>query len=67
MPLRVGDIVKYSRPQPGESDIRFILRELNGDRVLVELICDWRIKPLETVAIDEVCLAEERPATRSPP
>jgi len=36
MPLRVGDILKYSHPQPGESDIRCILRELNGDRVLVE-------------------------------
>lgn len=59
MDMRVGDIVKYSKPQPTERDLRFILRELNGDRVLIELISDYRIKPLETVAIDEICLAEE--------
>lgn len=57
--MKVGDVVKYSKPQPGEDDIRFILRELNGDRVLIELICDYRIKPLETVAIDEVRLADQ--------
>lgn len=57
--MRVGDVVKYRNPQPGEHDIRFILRELNGDRVLLELICNYRIKPLETVAIEEVCPADE--------
>lgn len=59
MPLKVGDIVKYSNPAQDERDIRFILRELNGDRVLIELICDYRMKPLETVEIHEVCLADE--------
>lgn len=50
--------MKYRTPLPGEGDIRFILRELNGNRVLIELICDYRIKPLETVALEEVSLAE---------
>ena len=45
--MKLNDIVKYSTPQKGEEGIRFILREINGDRVLVELICDWNIKPVE--------------------
>lgn len=57
--MKVGDLVKYKNPRPGEEDIRFVLRELNGDRVLIEFVCDYRIKPLETVAIDEVCPADD--------
>ena len=57
--MKTNDIVKYSKPQKGEADIRFVLRELNGDRVLIELICDWAIKPTEVVAISEVCEANE--------
>ena len=57
--MKPNDIVKYSKPQKGEEDIRFILREVNGDRVLIELICDWAIKPTEVVAISEVCKADE--------
>ena len=59
MRMKVNEIVKYSKPQKGEEDIRFILREINGDRVLIELICDWAIKPTETVAISQVCKADE--------
>lgn len=47
------------KPQKGEEDIRFILREINGDRVLIEMICSWTLKPTETVAISEVCKADE--------
>ena len=57
--MKANDIVKYSKPQKGEEDIRFVLREINGDRVLIELICDWAIKPTEVVAISEVCKADE--------
>ena len=57
--MKTNDIVKYSKPRKGEEDIRFVLRELNGDRVLIELICDWAIKPTEVVAISEVCKADE--------
>lgn len=48
-------IVKYSRPAPGEEGFRFILREDNGDRVLIELICDMHIRPVECVAKSEIC------------
>jgi hypothetical protein len=56
--MNVNDIVKYSMPVKGEDDIRFVLREINGDRVLVELVCDWAIKPVETLPITEVCKAD---------
>ena len=57
--IKINDIVKYRKPQKGEEDIRFVLREVNGDRVLIEMICDWTIKPTETVTISEVCKADE--------
>jgi len=57
--MKTNDIVKYSKPQKGEKDIRFLLREINGDRVLIEMICEWVIKPTEMVAITEVCKADE--------
>jgi hypothetical protein len=57
--MKINDIVRYSKPQKGEEDIRFVLREINGDRVLIELICDWRFRPTEVVAVSEVCKADE--------
>jgi len=57
--MKANDCVKYSKPQKGEEGLRFILREINGDRVLVELICDWAIKPVETLPMEEVCSADE--------
>ncbi len=57
--MKTGDIVRYARPEDGEENLRFRLLEINGDRVLIELICDWRLKPTETVALDEVATADE--------
>lgn len=57
--MKPNGCVKYRKPKQGEEDIRFIVREINGDRVLVELICDWAIKPVEALPIDEVCSADE--------
>jgi hypothetical protein len=39
---KIGEVVKYSRPQSGESDFRFLLKEDNGDRVMIELIFNER-------------------------
>ncbi|GEM_PF-4898104 len=36
--MKANDIVIYSKPQKGEENIRIVLREINGDRVMVELI-----------------------------
>lgn len=53
--IQAGEIVKYAAPDFGESDFRFILREINEDRALIELICDYAIRPLETVMLTEIC------------
>ena len=54
---QVGDVVKYSRPAEGEASFRFLLKEHNGDRVAMELICTERIRPIEVVATDEIEVA----------
>ena len=51
---QVGDVVKYSHPAEGEANFRFLLKEHNGDRVAIELICTERIRPIEVVATDEI-------------
>ena len=43
--VKKGMIVKYSNPQKGEELLRFLVKEVNGDRVIVELICDDILKP----------------------
>ena len=54
---QVGDVVKYSHPAKGEASFRFLLKEHNGDRVAIELICTERIRPIEVVATDEIEVA----------
>ncbi len=61
--MKPDDIVKYSTPQPGEEELRFVLLDISPpiDRIpakaTIQLICDYRIKPIETVFLEEVCLA----------
>lgn len=49
--FNVGQVVKYSKPQPGEEGIRFFVNEIHesdGDtpeKLHVELICEDVIKP----------------------
>lgn len=57
--MNPGDTVKFSKPRcPEEVALRFDLLEVNGDRVLIRLQCDWTIPPCEVVSIDEVEPAE---------
>jgi hypothetical protein len=60
--MKRGDIVKYSRPvSPGEAEFRFILlNEPEKGRVDIQLICDERIKPIETVEVGEIEPAADR-------
>lgn len=62
VPMKAGDIVKYSKPvDAAESECRFILlRGPEHGRVDIQLICDARIKPIETVETREVARVEER-------
>jgi len=54
--MKRGDIVKYSRPvDETEAAFRFVLLgEPEKGRVDIQLICDDRIKPVETVEAGEV-------------
>jgi hypothetical protein len=57
--MKVNDIVKYSRPQNEEEEnFRFRLLEIHRDvenpRAHIQLICDWRIKPVEVVALSDI-------------
>ena len=55
----VNDVVKYSRPQNREEEkFRFrvleIHRDVNNPRAHIQLVCDWRIKPVEVVALTDI-------------
>lgn len=49
--FRIGQVVKYSKPQPGEEDLRFhvnAIHEPDGElkeKLHIELICNDVIKP----------------------
>lgn len=57
--MKRGDIVKYSKPaNADEAGFRFtLLAEPEKGRVDIQLICQQRIKPIETVAVEEIELA----------
>jgi hypothetical protein len=57
--MKRGDIVRYSRPiNEAEAEFRFVLlSEPEMGRVDIELICDDRIRPIETVEAGEVEVA----------
>jgi hypothetical protein len=57
--IGINDVVKYSRPQNDEEgNFRFRVLEIHRDvvnpRAHIQLICDWRIKPVEVVALSEI-------------
>jgi hypothetical protein len=57
--MKVNDVVKYSRPQnEDEEKFRFRVLEIHRDvenpRAHIQLICDWRIKPIEVVALSDI-------------
>ena len=54
--MKANDIVKYSKPvDEEETKLRFILlRDPEKGRADIQLICDYRIKPIELVAVGEI-------------
>ena len=57
--IEVNDLVKYSRPRNAEErKFRFRVLEIHRDvenpRAHIQLICDWRIKPVEVVALTDI-------------
>jgi hypothetical protein len=57
--MKANDLVKYSRPQNDEErKFRFRVLEIHRDaenpRAHIQLVCDWRIRPVEVVALDDI-------------
>jgi hypothetical protein len=51
-----GQVVRYARPEAGEEALRFVVVEVRGDRVLIELLNfqDGRFAPQEVVAVEAI-------------
>ena len=54
----VGDVVKYSKPLPGEESYRFVLQERIGDDVIIQAIDSSAFSSTERICATEICLAE---------
>ena len=53
--LQTGWVVRLTDPaDQRERDARFVVRELRGERVLIQLICDLRIPPMGAVLMTDV-------------
>jgi hypothetical protein len=55
----VGDRVRFKEAlEPGDESARFDVIEDNGDRVMIRLVCDLPLPPVQVVRRDDVCKAE---------
>jgi hypothetical protein len=53
--LTVSQTVKFTNiVELGDDLHRFIVIELRDDRVLVELVCDWNIKPQSVYLVSDL-------------
>ena len=54
--MKANDVVKYSKPvDDEEAKLRFVLlRDPEKGRADIQLICHYRIKPIETVEVEEI-------------
>lgn len=57
--MQVNDVVRYSQPQDDEERaLRFYVLEIHRGveipRAHIQLICDWRIKPIQVVALSDI-------------
>jgi hypothetical protein len=44
--INAGDVVRFVAPSnEDEANERFLVLEMRGDRVLVEAVCDMRLRP----------------------
>lgn len=59
--MKKNDIVRYSKPVDAEeAKLRFVvLADPEKGRVDIQLVCDYTIKPIETVLTEDVELATE--------
>ncbi len=55
----VGDRVRFREVlDPGDKSAVFEVIEVNGDRLMIRLVCDLPIPPVQVVRREEVRLAE---------
>ncbi len=58
--LAVNDVVRFAEElEPGDRDARFVVLEVNGDRLLVRFVCDLPIAPTQVVKASEVVKVSE--------
>ena len=58
--FKIGQKVKFAAfVDAGDIVARFRVLEVNGDRLLIQFICDMTIKPTQVVRVDEIVLADE--------
>lgn len=55
----LGKRVRLASPVAGEEDARYLVVEDNGDRLLVKLVCDLPIPPVELLRPNDVKIAED--------
>ena len=56
--LNVGDKVKFSTPlTDDEAEERFVVIEYRGTRLLVEAVCDMRLKPTFVYQVEDLVRA----------
>lgn len=69
--IEVGQIVKWREPlSEAEATERHLVLEVNGDRCIIQYVCDWSLKPtslartaeLEVVASREMLSAFVEPS-----
>ena len=58
--MKAGDKVRFVEAKdPGDELCEFTVVEMRGDRVLIELVCDMRIRPMSVVLASEVEVVHE--------
>lgn len=58
MQIKVNDIVEFIEPFDDEAGTTYKVLEVNGDRCIIELICDMRIRPTWIRLTNDLKLAE---------
>ena len=57
--IKIGDIVKFiDGLYADEEGTRYKILEINGDRVVIEFICQLPIPPQSVAKIDELVVVE---------
>lgn len=55
MEIKVGQQVKFATiVDPEDESARFRVLEVNGDRLLIEFVCDMSIPPTQVVRVADV-------------